>query len=40
MVHWALFHGALGISYSALRPHVCPIVEVLQGKWGSQRTVE
>jgi hypothetical protein len=27
-------------NYSALRLHVCPIVEALEGKWGSRRTIE
>jgi hypothetical protein len=35
-----LFPGALGISYMAMRLHVQPIVESLEGKWGSQETVE
>jgi hypothetical protein len=27
-------------NYSALRIHVWPVVEALEGKWGSRRTVE
>jgi hypothetical protein len=32
---WELFPGALGISCSAMRLLVWPIVEAMEGKWGS-----